>query len=227
MMNSLPSVSTGVVIAVLCAINWIAAYKQQMKLYYITKPMVLIAMMVFFALNGGFAEKRIAFFVGLALSLLGDIFLISRRTRFFVSGMVAFALAHMAYIYGFLQWPVPVWSYGIAVLALVICVLAFSLYMDLKCKESSLRCVLKRLFKVYSFLVSAMAVIAWLGFFREDWQLLPTLLAGIGASLFVLSDLMIALGKLEKQIPHQRFWVIVTYHVAQMLILTSIVMIKG
>ena len=35
-----------------------------------------------------------------------------------------------------------------------------------------------------------------------------------------------SLGKLEKRIHRQRFWVIVTYHIAQMLILSSVLMVK-
>lgn len=215
-----------VVIALLCAINWAAAYLDKLKLYYITKPLVLMAMMAYFALNDGFSSTRLVFFIALGLSLLGDVFLIPQRTRYFVAGMAAFALAHLAYMIGFSQWPVPLHTYFLAGFFLVLMVWLFHYYIENYCKESQLPRFQKRLFKVYGVLVAGMALVAWMSLARQGWQRLPAVMAGLGGSLFMISDLMIALDKLEKRIPRQRFWVISSYHIAQFLLISSVLKIK-
>ena len=214
------------IIALLCAVNWAAAFFDNLKLYYISKPFVLIAMIAFFAHSEGLSALRLPFFIGLVFSLLGDVFLIPQRTRFFVTGMGAFAIAHLAYIYGYTQWRVSYWTYIPAFFALVVLVLAFNFYIETQCKEASLPRFQKRLFKAYGVLVAGMALAGWLCLARVGWGRLPAVMAGLGGSFFMVSDFMIALGKLEKRISRQRFWVIVTYHIAQMLILSSVLMVK-
>ena len=66
--------------------------------------------------SGNLAERAVT--LGLALSLMGDLFLISREKRMFLAGLGAFLLAHVAYIVAFgtlgVHWP----ATGIALLAL-------------------------------------------------------------------------------------------------------------
>ena len=215
-----------IVIAGLCAANWIGAYRDNLKLYHITKPLVLLAMIGFFAYNDGLSMPRLPFFIALVLSVIGDVFLMAVRTRYFIAGMAAFALAHVAYVYGFSQWAVPGWVYIPAAIVLLVIVLAFSIYIETQCKESSVPRFQKHLFKAYGVLVAGMTLVAWLCLVREGWGKLPALMAGVGGSFFTISDLMIALGRLEKRIPHERFWVIMSYHIAQMLILSSVLLLK-
>jgi len=214
------------IIVLLCAVNWTAAFLEKMKLYYVTKPLVLMAMIAFFVNGGGYAGKLLPFLIGLVLSLMGDIFLIPQRTRFFVTGMGAFALAHLAYIYGFSQWAISWWMYIPALVVLVIMLLVFNYYIETRCTDANLPRFQKRLFKAYGVLIGAMALAAWLSVAREGWLPAPAVIAGLGGVLFMISDLMIALGKLEKRIPKQRFLVIVSYHIAQMFILSSALMVN-
>ena len=213
-------------IGTLCLANWVGAYRDNLTLYHITKPLVLLAMIGFFAYQDGFSPLRLPFLIALVLSVIGDICLMAVRTRYFIAGMAAFALAHVAYVYGFSQWAVPAWVYIPAAVALIIMVAAFSFYVETQCKESDLPRLQKRLFKIYGVLVAGMAIVAWLSLAREGWSTLPAVMAGVGGSLFMISDLMIALGRLEKRIPHERFWVILSYHVAQMLIIGSILVLN-
>jgi uncharacterized membrane protein YhhN len=52
-------------------------------------------------------------------------------------------------------------------------------------------------------------------------------MAGIGGILFFLSDGMIALDKLDRRLPKYRFWIIVTYHLAQFLIVGAVIQLPG
>jgi len=214
------------IIAILCAVNWTAAYLEKMKLYYVTKPLALMAMISFFAWCGGYKSTLIPFLIGLSLSLIGDVLLIPQRTRFFLMGMGAFALAHVAYIYGFSQWAVSYWMYIPTAVVLVVLLLVFSFYIKTQCADAKLPSLQKHLFKVYGALIGIMALMAWMSLAREGWLPTPAVIAGLGGSFFVVSDLMIALGKLEKTIPKQRFWVIVCYHVAQLFILSSVLLVN-
>ena len=226
-MTNTVSILFYVLIVGLCAANWSGAYRDNLKLYHVTKPLVLLAMIGFFAYHGGLSTPWLPFFIALVFSVIGDVFLMAERTRYFIAGMAAFALAHVAYVYGFSQWAVPGWVYIPAVIVLLVIVLAFSIYIETQCKGSSVPRIQKHLFKIYGVLVAGMTLVAWLSLAREGWGKVPAVMAGVGASFFTLSDLMIALGRLEKRIPHERFWVIMTYHIAQMLLLSSVLLLKS
>ena len=48
-------------------------------------------------------------------------------------------------------------------------------------------------------------------------------MAGVGAMLFFVSDVMIGLDKLERRLPRYKFWIIITYHLAQFLIVGALI----
>jgi len=65
-------------LVVSAALNWYAAWMQKLRLYYATKPIVLIILIALFVLWGGLHPPALPFLVALGLSLLGDIFLIPK-----------------------------------------------------------------------------------------------------------------------------------------------------
>jgi len=62
---------------------------------------------------------------------------------------------------------------------------------------------------------------------RPAWSDRAAVMAGIGGVLFFLSDGMIALDKLDRRLPKYRFWIIVTYHLAQFLIVGAVIQLPG
>ena len=164
-------------------------------------------------------------FYWFGLFIAGRCVLIRNARAFLAEGMGAFAIAHLAYIYGYTRGGYPTGPI-FQLFALVVLVLAFNFYIETQCKEASLPRFQKRLFKAYGVLVAGMALTGWLCLARVGWGRVPAVMAGLGGSFFMVSDFMIALGKLEKRIHRQRFWVIVTYHIAQMLILSSVLMVN-
>ena len=161
-------------------------------------------------------------FVGaLVLCLAGDVLLMLPRDLF-VAGLGAFLGGHVLYIVGFLQPPsppgVPPFAFsatGLAVAALV--AVAVGSVPAVLIFRSLLRTGQRALVPpvaVYLVVILTMAVIAAnVG--------VPAALAG--AVLFVASDTILALHRFVRPIPRGDVAVHVTYHLAQLLLVLSLV----
>ena len=134
------------------------------------------------------------FALGIAFSALGDGFLLDGE-RFFLHGLVAFLVGHLAYIVGF-------WSGGFGLLPLVVLVgFAGGVYALTRPRLGKLEIPVL----LYMSVVCVMGWKAW-GF---------GMVAGVGASLFLLSDGLIALDRFHKPIPARHLAILSTYWVGQ------------
>lgn len=204
-------------------INWISAWQERAITYYITKPIVLVGLLLFLVMQAPVTMSRLPFLLGLAFSLLGDIFLIPKGTRWFLVGMGAFSITQLMYIWGFntskVSWPVLV----VGIAAYLVGVILIHLVVNRFSQSSSINKAILPYLKIYGALVLAMGMSALLCLARPAWSDLAAVLAGIGGVLFFLSDGMIALEKLDRRLPKNRFWVIFTYHLAQFLIVGAVI----
>lgn len=204
-------------------INWISAWQERAITYYITKPIVLVGLLLFLVMQAPVTMSRLPFLLGLAFSLLGDIFLIPKGTRWFLVGMGAFSITQLMYIWGFntskVSWPVLV----VGIAAYLVGVILIHLVVNRFSQSSSINKAILPYLKIYGALVLAMSMSALLCLARPAWSDLAAVLAGIGGVLFFLSDGMIALEKLDRRLPKNRFWVIFTYHIAQFLIVGAVI----
>jgi alkenylglycerophosphocholine/alkenylglycerophosphoethanolamine hydrolase len=209
------------VICGITLINWVAAALEKRELYFASKPLVLIVLILFYTRVGGLDAIRLPFLIALFFSLLGDIFLIPRSTRWFVAGMVAFLVAHLVYIWAFSRWPVtsgvvlPVIAAGLIVLVL----LATLVLTKTRNKPEFKR--MRFIFILYGSALTAMAVVAALCLWRPTWPKWAGALAALGGLFFFVSDSILGLEKMGKRLPATRLLVISTYHIAQMLIIFS------
>ena len=211
-----------VLIGLVTLANWIAIWRGNLRAYYITKPLVLLGLILYFLLQSALSAARLPFLLGLIFSMIGDIFLIPRGTRWFIAGMGAFSLAQLFYIWGFnISLPsTPVLIIGI--MALFAGVLVMHLTVDRFAAVSEIKKSLLPFLKGYGALVLAMAISAVLCLARPGWSDLAGVLAGIGGILFFVSDAMIGLDKLDRRLPKYRFWIILSYHLGQFLIVAAI-----
>ena len=218
-LKALPVVWIGIV----SLINWISAWQERAITYYITKPIVLVGLLLFLVMQAPVTMSRLPFLLGLAFSLLGDIFLIPKGTRWFLVGMGAFSITQLMYIWGFntskVSWPVLV----VGIAAYLVGVILIHLVLNRFSQSSSINKAILPYLKIYGALVLAMGMSALLCLARPAWSDLAAVLAGIGGVLFFLSDGMIALEKLDRRLPKNRFWVIFTYHIAQFLIVGAVI----
>ena len=73
---------------------------------YIAKPAVMVCLIAWLGMNGGWSGPLLWFTAGLVFSLAGDIFLMLPKERF-IAGLISFLLAHIAYIIGLNTTPIP------------------------------------------------------------------------------------------------------------------------
>lgn len=229
-MDNLPLVINALQVAgigLVSLVNWYAAWKQRMIPYYITKPIVLLGLIAYMLVKVPITPARFPFLLGLIFSLLGDIFLIPKGTRWFLAGMGAFSLAQVTYIWGFNKSmpSLPVIVVSLATFA--VGVILIHLVVNRFAQSSSVNKAILPYLKSYGALVFAMLISALLCLARPAWPDGAAVMAGIGGILFFLSDGMIGLDKLDRRLPRYRFWIIFTYHLAQFLIVAAVIQLSG
>lgn len=211
-------------ICIIVLINWFGAITQRMRLYYATKPLVMIGLILFFLLSTKSISLNVAFLFGLLFSLLGDIFLIFRSPNWFFLGLIAFLIAHLAYFIGFNQVSAPLLIsalfYG---LGLGVYVALAKIVIHRTQGKPELKTT-QKLFLVYGFFLVMMTCSAILCFYRPGWSRPAAVLAGLGGISFLISDVLLALNKLGKRIPLVGFLVISTYHLSQFAIVAAVLL---
>lgn len=222
MQNSLSMILIAL-IAISSLINWVAAWQWRPKLYYASKPFAIIFLIIFFVLQGPMTSQKTPFLIGLVFSFLGDLLLIPRSMRWFIAGMCAFSIAQLCYTIGFNLSLTSVPVLVLSVFALVQGGVIMHLVIDHFAKTVDINKKVLPFFKIYGVLVLAMAISAITSIARPAWPDLAAVMAGVGAMLFFVSDVMIGLDKLERRLPRYKFWIIITYHLAQFLIVGALI----
>jgi uncharacterized membrane protein YhhN len=213
----------GVTLAV-AALDWFAVAKGLRKLEYLAKPAVMLALIAWLLLVGGFHGALLWFTLGAIFSLIGDVFLILPKEQF-IPAIISFLLAHLAYIIG-LNPTLPPLHFASIALFIIVLLLAAQVYRPI-----SKGCVdkgtpeLNRPVLVYTIAISAMLLSALLTLVRPDseWTPWAALLVSAGAILFFISDSVLAWCRFIQPIPANRLIVIVSYHLGQLGILIGAV----
>ncbi|MEN4042669.1 MAG: lysoplasmalogenase [Anaerolineaceae bacterium] len=206
--------------AALAVSDWAATGFGWRKVRLLTKPATLLVLIAWFLQAGG----PFWFSLGLIFSLAGDI-LLMLPARFFLGGLAAFLLAHVAYIIGFGLLPLPLhWG---ALLALIAVIGAgyFSMHKIRKgvCSNPASQKMLAPIMG-YSLVISLMLLAALLTLMRPEWPLHAALFASAGAALFFISDSVLAYSRFCGPLYAGRLIVMVTYHLAQFSIALAAVM---
>lgn len=144
--------------------------------------------------------------LGLVLSWLGDLLLTSTSRRAFLSGLVAFLLAHVAYVVAFVVrgLATPAWPAVLAVLGISALVLRWLLPHVVG--EMRLP-VLAYLVVITSMVLFAMATAQA----SPDWRI------PVGAAAFYLSDVAVARDRFVAPGIDNRLWGLPLYYGAQLL----------
>lgn len=196
------------VAAVAALVDWVAVTRRPSPVEPVAKPLVLVALIgVALTLDPEHDAQRAWFVVALVFSLAGDVFLLP-RPNLFVPGLASFLLGHVAFIVGFLQ-VADISAWGLLPLAVLV-VVATRVLRGVRATEPELTAPVV----IYITVIGAMVGVAACS--GE-----PVAIAG--ALLFVASDSLLALNKFEHERPRGPLAVIVTYHVAQALLVVSLV----
>ncbi len=205
---------------IIALFDWAAVAANWKAIRYITKPGVIILLLVWLGDNDAFAGPMLWFSGGLVFSLAGDILLILPREPF-IPALLAFLFAHVSYIIGFNSSPPPVNWPGI-ILALIVMITGIQIFRRLiNNMPSDLVRKLRIPLLAYTIVISLMLLSALLTLVRPEppspgsWNAYPALLVSAGALLFFLSDTSLAWNKFVKSFPYASLIVMVTYHLGQ------------
>lgn len=211
---------------VLAVFDWIATEKKWHKVRLFSKPATLVALTAWFSAAAGWNGANLWFGLALVFSLLGDINLMFPG-RFFLPGLLSFMLAHMFYIAGFNQGPLPLnlLSLVMAVVVAVAGALIFGrIRVGLAGTAEGRRMMIPVL--VYSAIISLMLISAWLCLLRPGWPFDAALAASVGALLFFISDSVLAYNRFVEKTPHSDLLVMSTYHLGQIAIIAGVVLLN-
>lgn len=201
----------------------LALCKQWRKLEYMAKPAVMICLFLWLYLATGLQGVAFWFGVGIIFSLAGDVLLMLSLERMFVFGLLAFLLAHIAYLAGF-QNELRSVSFWSVLLVFIIAVNALRLMrriisaMRANGQDRLINPVI-----VYSAVISVMLYAAMTTLSNPDWKAGASLLVGLGAFLFYASDLVLAWNKFVSPIQNGRMINIGLYHLGQIGLIAGVV----
>ena len=190
--------------------------------HYLAKPAIVISLILLFAKTSESLPKPIKKLTLFALvfSLLGDVMLmfVDTSEHFFTLGLVAFLTAHIMYVLVFLKHRNKQKSpFGFIALLLIYAACLFNFLKD------GLGDMLIPVI-VYMIIILAMATTAFLR--KNNVNILSYGLVFFGAICFMISDSILALNKFYQPIPWSNVSIMVTYALAQYLIVIGILKLK-
>jgi len=204
--------------AIIFALQLAAEYYNLQVLRYITKPLIVISLLIMFAvstkLKGRF-HKRL--FTGLIFGLAGDVLLmlVWKNETFFIYGLVAFLLCHIFYIRAFyLDFSsAPELDKKGARIAIVLCfIFSVSFYIYIRHGLGAMKLPVM----IYTFVISLMMMMAVFRNMRVNKTSFNLIL--FGAIFFLMSDSILAYNKFVKAFDLAGLLIMATYMVAQYLI---------
>ncbi|WP_439151751.1 lysoplasmalogenase [Winogradskyella sp.] len=190
--------------------------------HYMVKPAIVTSLIFLFVNTGKSLSRSLKSKTLLALifALLGDILLmfVDASPHFFTFGLLAFLIAHVFYILVFLEHKNSTKSpLGFMIILLVYATFLFYLLKD--GLEAMLIPVI-----IYMLVILSMATSAYLR--KNSVSELSYKLIFLGALLFMISDSILAINKFYQPIPLSNILIMVTYALAQYLIVLGILKIN-
>lgn len=152
---------------------------------------------------------------GLALSLVGDIALMFQERRlYFMVGLIFFLLAHVVYAYAFITLSGDVKN--VVWFALLFVMFGIAFYLFLYSGLGKMRIPVA----IYVIIITVMVIAAASTFGSVEFSRASAWLVTIGAVLFMLSDVVLAVNKFKVPMKYNRFSLIL-YYGGQFLIAVS------
>jgi len=193
-------------------------FQSLLPFHFIAKPLILLSLIFFFINQGKHLSSKTKTITLLALffSLAGDVLLMFTdiSANFFLSGLVAFLLAHIMYIAVFLDKK----NSRKASLIFIITLLIYAIGIFYLLKDG-LRDMLIPVI-VYMLVILSMVFVASMR--KDNVPNQSYNLVFLGAIFFVLSDSFLAINKFYQPIPISKIIIMSTYSIAQYLIVLGL-----
>jgi uncharacterized membrane protein YhhN len=198
--------------AVLSAVFCIRSkYVGSMRMLYVFKPLTTLLILTVAWLAGSGSTYADLVFAGLVFCLAGDVFLMLPSDRF-LAGLSSFFIAHLFFVAAFCLNRSPGLSWSIAALLFLAGV---GIWLSLSSHVGNLKVAVL----AYMTVILIMTWQAW-----ERWMDVKTtlsLMAGIGATIFTFSDLILAVNRFRKNIRHADAIVLTAYYLSIALMALS------
>lgn len=212
------------VLAVTVTLTILGHFRDDKRLVYIFKPLSTLIVIAIALLSLGLPNARPAFTawvtVGLVLSLGGDVALMFRTARWFLIGVVFFALAQVVYAIGF-TLPNGLHVQDLATGAVLLAVAA-AVYAYLRPGLGKM----KGPVIVYMLVISLMVNRALSALFGTAFNPTQAWVLSAGAVLFFLSDLLLAINRFRRPFRLERLGLYL-YYGGQALIALSASLFSG
>jgi len=189
--------------------------------HFIAKPAIIISLIFLFLKTSKTLSKSLKNLTLLALtfSLLGDVLLmfVDKSQHFFTLGLVAFLIAHIMYVLVFLKHRNKEKSpFGFIGVLLIYAACLFN-FLKTGLGEMLIPVI------IYMIVILAMATTAFLR--KNKANILSYGLVFLGALFFMISDSILAINKFHQPIPWSNISIMITYALAQYLIVIGILKI--
>ena len=212
------------VLALIAALAEAVAVQRNIKrLEFLAKPAVMIFLWIWLYASTGLQGITFWFGIGILMSLLGDMALLSSSDRMFMLGLVAFLLTHVFYLIGFKDEVLnfTAWS---TVLILFIYVNGVRLLRRIvSAMQANGKGALSIPVIVYGLVISLMLYAAMATMYDPAWKTSAALLVTVGAILFWISDLILAWNKFVSPLKRGRILNILTYHLGQISLIAGVI----
>ena len=211
-MTTLAAVLLGATFVV-AALDWFAVGRGDQRLEYVMKPLTMVVLIgAALALDDVDGTARSWFVAALVLSLAGDVFLMLPSDQF-VPGLASFLLGHIAYIVGLQSLDTSTTGLVIGLAVVVVALPLLGLRIANAVRSGDEPALLGPVV-AYMLVISAMVVSA---------SATGNVFAIAGAVSFYASDALIAWTRFIEDFPWGRVAIIVTYHLAQVGLVLSLV----
>ena len=192
--------------------------KSLLPIHVIVKPLILLSLIFFFINQGKHlsSKTKVMTLLALLFSLAGDILLMFTdiSASFFLSGLVAFLLAHIMYIMVFLDKKN---SKKIALIFItVLLIYAIGIFYLLKDGLGDM------LIPVIVYMLVILTMILTSTMRKDNVSNKSYNLVFIGAIFFVISDSFLAINKFYQPVPLSKIIIMSTYSLAQYLIVLGL-----
>lgn len=205
-------------------LDWMALWLKRPRLNFVTKPAVLLFLILWFSSLGGWQVASIWFGLALVFSLIGDIFLLLPE-KYALFGLFAFLFAQIGYVIGFSPQS-PLDTLPLALIGLPVLLIGSLVYNNLRKKLEKNPAYQKLInpILVYYVAASLMLFSSLLTLAQPYWKTEAAILVASGGALFFTSDALLFHNRLIHPIPNGRLLVRISYHLGQIGLVAGILL---
>jgi uncharacterized membrane protein YhhN len=208
---------------VFAALESLALWKKWTRLEYLAKPAVMVILFLWLWTSTGLSGATLWFGLGILLSLTGDVLLMISLDRLFMAGLIAFLLAHLAYLVGF-NIPIPEISAWGFVLAIIVGLGGMRVIRRIVAPLAAKgQARMRTPIVIYGTVISLMLLSAMMKMTDITWNTNAAVLVGAGAFLFYVSDIILAWHKFVSPIQNGRIYNIGAYHLGQITLIAGVI----